>query len=128
MGQSIRIGRIFGIQIALHPSWFVIFLIVTYTMAAGELPRVFKTWDEALYWIVGAVISLLFAIGGGLRCRRKAHHQARARHDAVLVVINQFGVILLIAQLNQLAVVRAVHMLMRRFFRRRRRFSAAAGK
>ena len=60
MGQSIRIGRIFGIQIALHPSWFVIFLIVTYTMAAGELPRVFKTWDEALYWIVGAVISLLF--------------------------------------------------------------------
>jgi Zn-dependent protease/CBS domain-containing protein len=60
MGQSIRIGRIFGIQIALHPSWFVIFLIVTYTMAASELPRVFKTWDEGLYWIVGAVISLLF--------------------------------------------------------------------
>src|SRR6266508_3936975 len=60
MGQGIRIGRIFGIQIALHPSWFVIFLIVTYTMAAGELPRTFKTWDEGLYWVVGALISLLF--------------------------------------------------------------------
>jgi Zn-dependent protease/CBS domain-containing protein len=60
MGQSIRIGRIFGIPIALHPSWFVIFLIVTYTMAASELPRTFKTWDEGLYWIVGAIISLLF--------------------------------------------------------------------
>jgi Zn-dependent protease/CBS domain-containing protein len=60
MGQGIRIGRIFGIQIALHPSWFVIFLIVTYTMAASELPRTFKTWDEGLYWVVGALISLLF--------------------------------------------------------------------
>ena len=60
MGPGIRIGRIFGIQIALHPSWFVIFLIVTYTMAVGELPRVFKTWDTGLYWVVGAVISLLF--------------------------------------------------------------------
>jgi Zn-dependent protease/CBS domain-containing protein len=60
MGQGIRIGRIFGIQIALHPSWFVIFAIVTYTMAVGQLPRTFKTWDEGLYWVVGALISLLF--------------------------------------------------------------------
>jgi len=60
MGQSIRIGRIFGVQIGLHPSWFVIFLIVTYTMAASELPGTYKDWGEALYWIVGAVISLLF--------------------------------------------------------------------
>lgn len=60
MGQSIRIGRIFGVQIGLHPSWFVIALIVTYTMAAGELPRAYPGWGEGLYWIIGAVISLLF--------------------------------------------------------------------
>ena len=60
MGQSIRIGRIFGVQIGLHPSWFVIALIVTYLMAASELPGTYKGWGEALYWIVGAVISLLF--------------------------------------------------------------------
>jgi Zn-dependent protease/CBS domain-containing protein len=60
MGQSIRIGRIFGVQIGLHPSWFVIALIVTYTMAAVELPGTYKGWGEGLYWIVGAVISLLF--------------------------------------------------------------------
>jgi Zn-dependent protease len=62
MGQGIRIGRIFGIQIALHPSWFVIFLIVTYTLAVGELPRTFRSWDEGLYWVVGGLISLLFFI------------------------------------------------------------------
>lgn len=60
MGQSIRIGRIFGVQIGLHPSWFVIALIVTYTMAAGELPRAYPGWGEGLYWIIGAVISFLF--------------------------------------------------------------------
>jgi len=60
MGNGIRIGRIFGVQIALHPSWFVIALIVTYTMAAGELPATFPGWDAALYWAIGAIISLLF--------------------------------------------------------------------
>jgi Zn-dependent protease len=60
MGNGIRIGRVFGVQIALHPSWFVIALIVTYTMAAGELPSSFPGWDAALYWVIGAVISLLF--------------------------------------------------------------------
>ncbi|MEX1072338.1 MAG: site-2 protease family protein [Chloroflexota bacterium] len=60
MGSSIGIGRIFGVRIGLHPSWFVIALIVTYSMAVGELPRDYPGWDDALYWIVGAAISILF--------------------------------------------------------------------
>lgn len=60
MGSSIGIGRIFGVRIGLHPSWFVIALIVTYSMAVGELPRDFPGWDDAVYWIVGAAISILF--------------------------------------------------------------------
>jgi len=60
MGNGIRIGRIFGVQIALHPSWFVIAVIVTYLMAAGQLPATNPGWPEAVYWVVGAVISLFF--------------------------------------------------------------------
>ncbi|MEX0625379.1 MAG: site-2 protease family protein [Chloroflexota bacterium] len=60
MGPSIRIGRIFGVQIGLHPSWFVIALLLTYTIAEGQLPAVYPNWDGVLYWVVGAVISLLF--------------------------------------------------------------------
>jgi Zn-dependent protease/CBS domain-containing protein len=60
MGQSIRIGRIFGVQIGLHPSWFVIVLILTYLMAASQLPKDYRGWGEGLYWVVGAVISILF--------------------------------------------------------------------
>ena len=60
MGNGIRIGRVFGVQITLHPSWFVIAVILTYLMAAGQLPATHPGWDEGLYWVVGAVISLLF--------------------------------------------------------------------
>ena len=60
MGNSIRIGRIFGVQIGLHPSWFVIALIVTYTLAAGELPSLYRGWSEWLYWVIGAIVSLFF--------------------------------------------------------------------
>lgn len=62
MRQSIRLGRVFGIEIGLHPSWFVIFAIVTYSMAVGELPRVFPGWDQVMYWAIGAVISILFFV------------------------------------------------------------------
>ncbi|MDP9250387.1 MAG: site-2 protease family protein, partial [Chloroflexota bacterium] len=60
MGSSFRIGRIFGIQIGVHASWFVIFFIFTYLFAAGELPATYSDWQPALYWVVGALISLLF--------------------------------------------------------------------
>ena len=60
MGNGIRIGRILGVQISLHPSWFVIAVIVTYLMAAGQLPAAHPGWPEAVYWILGAIISLLF--------------------------------------------------------------------
>jgi len=60
MGQSIRIGRIAGIEIGLHPSWFIIALLVTYSFAAGELPATYPNWQPLLYWVVGATITLLF--------------------------------------------------------------------
>jgi Zn-dependent protease/CBS domain-containing protein len=60
MRQSIGIGRIFGVRIGLHPSWFVIAVLVTYSMAAGQLPQDFPGWGGALYWVVGVAISLLF--------------------------------------------------------------------
>jgi len=59
-GQSLRIGRLFGVDIGLHPSWFVIALLVTYSLAAGELPRRYPGWETAWYWVVGALIAILF--------------------------------------------------------------------
>ena len=49
-----------GIRIGLHPAWFVIALIVTYSMAAGELPARFPGWDAPAYCAVGAAVAMLF--------------------------------------------------------------------
>ncbi|MGZ6214318.1 MAG: M50 family metallopeptidase, partial [Candidatus Limnocylindria bacterium] len=82
MGPSIRIGRIFGVQIGLHSSWFVIFLILAYTMAAWSLPRIYPTWNEALYWIIGAAISVLFF---GSVLAHELSHAVAAQHFGLKV-------------------------------------------
>jgi Zn-dependent protease len=58
--SSFSIGRIFGIRIALHPSWLVIAFLVTFSLASASLPRNFPGWDTALYWAVAGVVALLF--------------------------------------------------------------------
>ncbi|HEX6127580.1 MAG TPA: site-2 protease family protein [Candidatus Limnocylindria bacterium] len=58
--SSFSIGRIFGIRIALHPSWLVIAFLVTYSLAAFALPQNFAGWEPAAYWIVAVLVALLF--------------------------------------------------------------------
>ncbi len=60
MGPSLRIGRLFGIQIGLHVSWFIIAAIVTYSLAVFQFPGTYRGWDPGLYWLVGAAAALLF--------------------------------------------------------------------
>jgi len=58
-GSGIRIGRILGIPIYLHPSWFIIFALITVSLAtqfANQHPR----WSQAQHWSLGVLTSLLF--------------------------------------------------------------------
>src|SRR5262245_41700536 len=57
---GIRIGRIFGIDIYLDWSWLLIFMIVTWILAAGVLPSWHPDWSPALAWGVGLIAALLF--------------------------------------------------------------------
>jgi Zn-dependent protease len=56
MSGSFRLGKVFGINIQLHYSWFLIFAIITYSLALG-----FRDEGEAL-WIpvVKGVVTSLF--------------------------------------------------------------------
>jgi Zn-dependent protease len=60
--QHINLGRIFGIPIGLDYSWFLIFALITWSLAASYFPSEFKGWPAAEYWIVGAVTSILFFV------------------------------------------------------------------
>jgi len=60
MNNSIRLGRLAGIEIKLDYSWFVLFLIVTWSLAVHYFPDIQPGWSAATYWLIGIVTSLLF--------------------------------------------------------------------
>jgi len=60
-GESgIRVGRAFGIPIFVHPSWLVIFGLITWTLATGYFPQEYPNLPVRSYWARGLVASLLF--------------------------------------------------------------------
>jgi Zn-dependent protease/CBS domain-containing protein len=53
VGGSLNLGKIFDIQVRLHFSWFIIFLLVTVSLVSPN-------WSNWLSWVVGIATSLLF--------------------------------------------------------------------
>jgi Zn-dependent protease len=57
--SSISLGRILGIPIGVDYSWFLIFALLTWSLATSYFPVEFANWPVAQYWIVGAVTVIL---------------------------------------------------------------------
>ncbi len=57
--QNIPLGRIMGIPIALDYSWFLIFVLLTWSLAGGYYPAEFKNWPPLLYWLTGAATAIM---------------------------------------------------------------------
>jgi Zn-dependent protease/predicted transcriptional regulator len=58
-GAGLKIGRVLGIPIYLHSSWFLIFALITYSYA-GEMAVSHAEWSDTQRWSVGILASLLF--------------------------------------------------------------------
>jgi Zn-dependent protease/CBS domain-containing protein len=58
--SGIPIGRLFGIPLKLHFSWFFIFALVTWALAANYFPDVNPHWSISASIITGIITSLLF--------------------------------------------------------------------
>lgn len=62
MTGGFSIGRLFGIEVRVHPTWFLIILFLTVTLATGFFPASFPGWGPEGYWAVALIASvLLFA-------------------------------------------------------------------
>jgi Zn-dependent protease/CBS domain-containing protein len=57
---GISIGKVFGISIKLHYSWFIIFALVTWTLTASYFPSAYPSWSLPTKIIAGILTSLLF--------------------------------------------------------------------
>src|SRR5207245_2341320 len=58
-GPGIKIGRILGIPIYLHASWFIIFALITFSLAK-QFAYQHSHWTDAQHWAAGLITSLLF--------------------------------------------------------------------
>jgi len=56
---GLPLGRAFGIPIYLHPSWFIIFLLITLSLRT-QFSSMHPHWTPAQHWTLGLVTSLLF--------------------------------------------------------------------
>ena len=57
--SGIRLGRILGIPIYLHASWFIIFALITLSLRA-QFTSQHPGWTPAQYWTLGIITSVLF--------------------------------------------------------------------
>ena len=50
--QNISLGRILGIPIGLDYSWFLIFALLTWSLATSYYPAEFAHWPTAQYYSI----------------------------------------------------------------------------
>jgi Zn-dependent protease/CBS domain-containing protein len=59
--RSYRLFRIAGIDIGVHPSWLVVFALLTWSLAEGYYPKILRS-DPAIYWLLGALSTILLFV------------------------------------------------------------------
>ncbi|MBI2323274.1 MAG: site-2 protease family protein, partial [Chloroflexi bacterium] len=82
MDAALRLGRIAGIPVGVHPSWFVALAVITLSLAQGFFPQSYPGWSEVTYWAAGFVAALALFLSVLLHELRHAA-AARARGLAV---------------------------------------------
>jgi len=60
--QGISLGRILGIPIGVDYSWFLVFVLITWTLATGYYPGEFNNRPVAEYWIMGAATAIMLFV------------------------------------------------------------------
>ena len=59
MKSQIKIGTVFGVELGLHYSWFVIALLITFSLVA-QFHSVNREWSDVLVWSTATLTGVLF--------------------------------------------------------------------
>lgn len=57
--NTISLGRMFGIPLELDLSWFLILVLLTWTLATSYFPNEFSDWTQLVYWGLGAITTVM---------------------------------------------------------------------
>jgi Zn-dependent protease len=59
--STFRLGRIAGIPLGLHYSFFVLLALLTWRVSGAILPDQYPGWDPWAYWATGAISAVLLS-------------------------------------------------------------------
>jgi Zn-dependent protease len=62
MDNSIRLGRIGGIEIDIHYTWALAFVLIGWSLAAGYFPSVLPDAGTGTDWVLGIAAALLLFV------------------------------------------------------------------
>ncbi len=80
MSRSVRLGRVAGIEIGANWTWFLVFALVAWTLAAGVFPDQNPGLSNGAYWAMGVIAAVLFF---GSILVHELGHALQARRDDV---------------------------------------------
>ncbi len=79
---GLPIGKLFGISVRIHISWFIIFALVTWALAANYFPAAYPHWETWVIALISLATSLLFF---GSVLAHEMVHSLVARHYGISV-------------------------------------------
>ena len=85
---SIRVARLFGIDINIHFSWIVIFFVLVTNLSEAFYPDQFPQWSRQKTFVVSAVSALLFF--GSVVAHELAHSLVARRFQMTVSSITLF--------------------------------------
>ena len=59
MSPSIKLGRVFGVEIGLHYSWLIIALMIAFSLT-GQFGAAHPDWSRGVIWGMAIVTAVLF--------------------------------------------------------------------
>jgi Zn-dependent protease/CBS domain-containing protein len=83
VGDSITLGRFFGIPIGINWSWLIVFGLITWTLADSVFPDQNPGLENGTYWAMAIVAAALFFASILLH---ELGHALQARRDRVEIV------------------------------------------
>ncbi|MEK7267788.1 MAG: site-2 protease family protein, partial [Nitrospirota bacterium] len=87
-GRDWQIGRILGIPIKVHVSWFLVFGFVTWSLSTGYLPETVPGLSIPRYWFMGGVAALL--LFGSVLLHELGHSYVALRYRIPIEQITLF--------------------------------------
>ncbi len=60
--QGIPLGKVLNIPVNVDYSWFLIFILLTWSLAISYYPSEFRQWPTAWYWILGAITTIMLFV------------------------------------------------------------------